>query len=90
MHLVNVALITVVRKTQMTEELICSVLWHYTPVRPETSHHLSMYVLFLDLRYSVCVCVCVCVCARARARVCVLGHSIGIRETWTLESCLIK
>jgi hypothetical protein len=36
MRLVNVALITVVRKTQMREELICSVHWHYMPVRPQT------------------------------------------------------
>jgi hypothetical protein len=55
MHLVNVALIAVVRKTQMTEELICFVLWHYTPVRPETPKRLGLYVLFLDIRYSVCV-----------------------------------
>jgi len=37
MHLVNVALLTVARKTKMTEELICSVLCHYTPVSPETA-----------------------------------------------------
>jgi hypothetical protein len=55
MHLVNVVLITVVRKTQMREELICSVHWHYMPVRPEIPHHLSLYVLFMDIRYSVCI-----------------------------------
>ena len=68
MHLVNVGLMAVDRKTQMTEELICSVLWHYTPVRPETPQHLSLYVLFLDIRYSVCVYVCVCVCIGTKYR----------------------